>query len=203
MGRKIYKITLKRESIVKILIDSGRIDEFYSNSQVFMEQVVEQINIAKRKLIIDGIEYEKIGDDVYWAQEMFEDEELIGYIKENALPVNKSVYSHIVYDSTTVEKPFAERLNSDDDVKLFIKLPNWFKVDTPLGTYNPDWAIVLDKNGVERLYFVVETKGSVLKEDLRITESGKIECGKKHFAAISTDVVFEQASGYDFWKGGV
>lgn len=194
---------LKRGSIVKILVDSGRLDEFYINAQLFMEQVVEQINIAKRKLIIDGIEYEKIGDEVYWSQDMFKDEELIGYIKDNAIPVDKSVYSHIIYDSTTIEKPFAERLNTDDDVKLFVKLPNWFKIDTPLGTYNPDWAIVLDKNGVERLYFVVETKGSVLKEDLRVIEANKIKCGLKHFAAISDDVVFEQASGYDFWKSGV
>ncbi|MBU1976751.1 MAG: DEAD/DEAH box helicase family protein [Nanoarchaeota archaeon] len=194
---------LKRSSIVKILIDSGRLDEFYSNSQVFMEQVVEQINIAKRKLIIDGIEYEKIGDETYWAQDMFEDEELIGYIKDNALPVDKSVYSHIVYDSTTIEKPFAERLNSDDDVKLFVKLPNWFKIDTPLGTYNPDWAIVLDKNGVERLYFVIETKGSILNEDLRALEINKIECGRKHFAAINDEVIFDKATDYDFWKEGV
>jgi len=194
---------LKRESIVKILVDSGRLDEFYSNSQKFMEQAVEQINITKRKLLIDGIEYEKIGDEVFWAQELFEDEELIGYIKNSALEVEKSVYSHVVYDSTTVEKPFAERLNADKDVKMFVKLPGWFKVDTPLGTYNPDWAVVLEKNGIERLYFVLETKGSLLKEDLRAIEANKIECGKKHFAAISSDVTFEQASEYDFWKSSV
>jgi type III restriction enzyme len=191
---------LKRSTLARILIDSGRLDELYTNPQVFMEQVVEAVKSAKRQLILDGIEYQKIGDNVCWSQELFESEELIGYLNKNALEVENSIYTHVVYDSSTIEKPFAERLNADEDVKLFVKLPGWFKVETPLGSYNPDWAIVLDKNGTERLYFVVETKGSLLSEDLRATELAKIKCGKKHFAAISDDVVFEQASDYDFWR---
>lgn len=194
---------LKRKSIANILKDSGRLDQFYTNPQVFMEQVVEQINLGKRELIVDGIEYEKIGDQEYWKQELFEEEELIGYIKENAIETNKSVYSHVIYDSTTIEKPFAEKLNTDDDVKLFLKLPDWFKIDTPLGSYNPDWAVIFNKNGVERLYFVIETKGSIHREDLRVTEQKKIECGRKHFTAIDPNVSFEQASSYDFWRENI
>jgi type III restriction enzyme len=194
---------LKRESIAHILKDSGRLGEFYKNPQLFMEQVVEHINLAKRELIVDGIEYEKIGNQEYWKQELFEEEELIGYIKENAIEVNKSVYSHVIYDSTTVEKPFAERLNTDDDVKLFVKLPDWFKIDTPLGSYNPDWAVVFDKNGVERLYFVIETKGSIYREDIGEIERAKITCGEKHFAAIDPELTFEQASGYGQWRNSI
>jgi type III restriction enzyme len=194
---------LKRMTIANILKDSEKLNQFYTNPQVFMEQVVEQINLSKRELIVDGIEYEKIGDQEYWKQELFEEEELIGYIKENALEVSKSVYSHVIYDSTTIEKPFAEKLNIDDDVKLFVKLPDWFKIDTPLGSYNPDWAVVFDKNGVERLYFVIETKGSIHREDLRETEQKKIECGRKHFKAIDPEVSFEQASGYDMWRSQI
>ncbi len=191
---------LKRSTLARILIDSGRLDELYTNPQIFMEQVVEAVKSAKRQLMLDGIEYQKIGDDVYWSQELFESEGLIGHLNKNALAVENSIYTHVIYDSSTIEKPFAERLNADEDVKLFVKLPGWFKVETPLGSYNPDWAIVLDKNGTERLYFVVETKGSLFSEDLRATELAKIKCGRKHFAAISGDVVFEQASDYDFWR---
>jgi len=175
----------------------------FKNPQMFMEEVVDKISGVKRDMILDGIEYEKIGDETYWSQDLFEDEDLIGYLKENAIPVNKSIYSHVIYDSSTVEKPFAEALDADKDVKLFIKLPSWFKIDTPLGTYNPDWAIVLDKNNVERLYFVVETKGSIAREDLRGNESGKITCGRKHFRAIGDEVQFDHASGYELWKSGI
>jgi len=194
---------LKRQTIASVLIESGRLEDVFKNPQMFMEEVVDKISGVKRDMILDGIEYEKIGDETYWSQDLFEDEDLIGYLKENAIPVNKSIYSHVIYDSSTVEKPFAEALDADKDVKLFIKLPSWFKIDTPLGTYNPDWAIVLDKNNVERLYFVVETKGSIAREDLRGNESGKITCGRKHFRAIGDEVQFDHASGYELWKSGI
>ena len=96
----------------------------------------------------------------------------------------KSVYEHIVYDSTGVERSFAEALEANEAVKVYAKLPGWFKIPTPLGTYNPDWAVLVDKDGVERLYFVVESKGSLLTQDLRGTEGMKIKCGKAHFGAL-------------------
>lgn len=170
-----------------------------------MEVVSKEINRVKKNLIVDGIKYEKIGDEVYYTQELFNDKEIIGYMKANAVKVenDKSVYSHIIYDSDT-EKDFAERLDKDPDVKLFVKLPNWFKIETPLGYYNPDWALVIEKDNEEKLYFVVETKGTTDKEGLREKEEGKITCGKKHFEALNLNVElpvrYEVQSDYKKFK---
>lgn len=195
---------LKRRTIVDILINSGRLDEFKKDPQAFMEAVMKIINREKRKLIIDGIKYEKIGDHEYYEQSLFENEELVGYMKANAVKVDdsKSVYNYIKYDSDT-ERTFAEKLNNDEDVKLFVKLPGSFAIDTPLGNYNPDWAILVENDGVEKLFFVIETKGSTDQEDLRLREDGKIECGRKHFAALENGIDYDVASSYEQFKENI
>jgi type III restriction enzyme len=91
----------------------------------------------------------------------------------------------VIFDSTTIERPFAEALDANEAVKVFAKLPGWFKVATPLGSYNPDWAVLVMTEAGERLYFVAETKGTLLMDDLRGAEAAKIECGKRHFASIA------------------
>lgn len=96
----------------------------------------------------------------------------------------KSVYEQVVYDMGT-EKAFAEQLEFNTDVKVYAKLPGWFTVPTPLGSYNPDWAILIEKDGTERLYFVVETKSSLFADDLRDRENAKIKCGERHFAELA------------------
>ena len=96
----------------------------------------------------------------------------------------RSIYEHVVYDSAT-ERDFADALEKDDDVVLYAKRPGWFKVPTPLGNYNPDWAVLVNKHGTRRLYFVVETKSSLLTDDLRNAERAKIECGQAHFKALA------------------
>ena len=101
------------------------------------------------------------------------------------LDAKKSVYEQVVYDSAGTERTFAEELEKNEAVKVYAKLPGWFKVPTPLGTYNPDWAVLVEKDGAERLYFVVETKGSLFADDLRGKEDAKIECGKAHFKALA------------------
>ena len=178
------KTQLTRRSLVRILIDSGRLDDFKRNPQQFIELATESINRTKRLALVDGIKYQRIGDEEYFAQELFELEELTGYLK-NMLPTEKSVYEQVVYDSAGVEKTFAEQLEKNEAVKVYAKLPGWFKVPTPLGTYNPDWAVLVEKDGAERLYFVVETKSSLFTDDLRHKESAKIECGKAHFKALA------------------
>jgi len=177
------KTQLTRRSLVRILIASGRLDDFKRNPQQFIELAAESINRRKRLALVDGIKYQRIGDEYYYAQELFEQEELTGYLK-NMLSTEKSVYEHVVYGSG-VEHTFAEQLEKNDVVKVYAKLPGWFKVPTPLGTYNPDWAVLVEKDGAERLYFVVETKGSLFTDDLRDKESAKIECGKAHFKALA------------------
>lgn len=178
------KTQLTRRSIAKILTDSGRLDDFKRNPQQFIELAAESINRTKRLFIVDGIRYQRIGDGAYYAQELFNQEELTGYFK-NLIPATKSVYEQVVFDSGT-EQTFAEELEANESVKVYAKLPGWFKVPTPLGTYNPDWAVLVEKDGTERLYFVVETKSSLFTDDLRDKERAKIECGKAHFKAIET-----------------
>ena len=180
------KTQLTRKSIVQILRESLRIQDFLRNPQQFIDYCSEEINRTKRLALVDGIKYTKIGDEHFYAQELFQQEELKGYLK-NTLETQKSVYTHVLYDSGGVEKSFAEDLEKNEKVKVYAKLPAWFKVPTPLGTYNPDWAVVVEDDGEERLYFVVETKGSTWWDELRHLEGAKIKCGKKHFDEIARD----------------
>ncbi|MGQ4869854.1 restriction endonuclease, partial [Aeromonas caviae] len=87
-------------------------------------------------------------------------------------------------DSQGIEREFVQHLEQQDEVKLYAKLPGWFKIPTPLGSYNPDWALVIERDGVEQVYFVVETKGTRNLDELRLTEKAKITCGEAHFAAL-------------------
>ena len=178
------KTQLTRRSLARILTGSLRLDDFKRNPQQFIEIAAESIKRTKRLALVDGIRYQRIGDEVYYAQELFEQEELTGYLK-NMLAATKSVYEQVVYDSAGIERPFAEELEKNEAVKVYAKLPGWFKVPTPLGTYNPDWAVLVEKDGTERLYFVVETKSSLFTDDLRDKEGAKIECGKAHFKALA------------------
>jgi type III restriction enzyme len=131
---------------------------------------------------VDGIRYQRLGDEQYYAQELFEQDELTGYFK-NMLDAQKCVYEQVVYDSN-VERTFADQLEKNEAIKVYAKLPGWFKIPTPLGTYNPDWAVLVEQDGADRLYFVVETKSSLFADDLRDRESAKIECGQAHFKAL-------------------
>lgn len=174
---------LTRRSIQRILSGSKRLNDFKQNPQQFIALASEVINRCKRRFLVDGIKYQRIGDDVYYAQELFENEELTGYLR-NMIPSQKSVYEQVIYDSDTIECPFAEQLENNNAVKVYAKLPGWFKVPTPLGSYNPDWAILIEENGTDKIYFVVETKGSLFLDDLRDNEKAKITCGREHFKAI-------------------
>ena len=178
---------LTRKSLVRILTECGRLNDFKRNPQAFIEIAGELINRTKRLALVDGIKYTKIGDDNYYAQELFQQEDLIGYLKNMLKDATKSVFEHVVYDSGGVERTFAEQLEKNESVIIYAKLPAWFKIPTPLGTYNPDWAVLVEVSGEERLYFVVETKGSLFTDDLRDNEAAKIICGEAHFKALATD----------------
>ena len=173
---------LTRRGICRVLIDSGRLDDFLVNPTKFIEITAETINRRKHLALVDGIKYQRLGDEHYFAQELFRNEELIGYLK-NTMAASKSVYDHVVYDSGN-EAAFAASLEQFDAVKVYAKLPRWFQVPTPLGPYNPDWAVLIEDDGGERLYLVVETKGSAFLDDLRNAERAKVECGKAHFKAL-------------------
>jgi type III restriction enzyme len=174
---------LTRRTIQRILAGSKRLDDFKRNPQQFIELAAEVINRCKRLVLVDGIKYQRLGDEYYYAQELFEQEELTGYLKNMLMDAQKSVYEHVIYDMGT-EAAFADELEKNSAIKLYAKLPGWFTVPTPLGGYNPDWAVLVEGEEGERLYFVVETKSSVFIDDLRDKERAKIECGKAHFKAL-------------------
>jgi type III restriction enzyme len=175
---------LTRRTIHRILTDSLRLDDFKRNPQQFIELAAEAINRCKRLAVVDGIKYQKLGNEHFHAQELFEQEELTGYLK-NLLKAEKSVYEQVIYDSDT-EAGFADQLEKNSAVKVYTKLPGWFTVPTPLGGYNPDWAVLIEEDGAERLYFVVETKGGLFADALRDRERAKVDCGKAHFKALAT-----------------
>jgi type III restriction enzyme len=176
------KTQLTRRSIHRILVQSDRLDDFKRNPQQFIELVAEIINRAKRLALVDGIRYQRIGEEEYYAQQLFESEELSGYLK-SMIDVQKSVYEQVIYQAGT-ERTFAEEMEKNEAIRVYAKLPAWFRVPTPLGPYNPDWAILVEQDGGERVYFVVETKDSLYADDLRVQESAKISCGEAHFAAL-------------------
>lgn len=180
---------LTRRTIVAIINKSDRLESFKNNPQKFIEQAANIIKNQMRLFIVDGIKYHKIGDDKFYGQELFEKNELFGYLKNNMVKAEKSVFDHVVYDSD-IELEFATAFENNDDIKLYAKLPSWFKIDTPLGGYNPDWAVLIEQDGKEKLYFVVETKSTMYSVERRPEENAKIKCGYAHFEALGDDVEF-------------
>ncbi|SOC44456.1 restriction endonuclease [Ureibacillus acetophenoni] len=185
---------LTRKTLIAVLKQSGTLRDFKRNPQSYMMEVARILNAAKRLAIVDGIKYEKLSSGEVYEQTLFLQEEVESYT-DSIVPVqnNRSPYDHVVVDSA-VEREFAQACEKDENVKFYIKLPQKFKIKTPLGTYNPDWALSLQQDGNEKLYFIVETKGSTSAEDLRPTELAKIRCGEKHFAALDTGITFKKAS---------
>ncbi|MGL5919023.1 MAG: hypothetical protein ACRCZQ_00765, partial [Bacteroidales bacterium] len=192
---------LTRQSIVQILIKSKRLEAFKKNPQSFIESAIDIIRIQMRLMLVDGIKYRKLDNDT-WCQSLFENADLQGYLNSNLLDSTKSPYDYVVYDSV-VERDMAKRFESSDNIKLYAKLPSWFKIDTPLGSYNPDWAIVWEDDNEQKLYFVVETKGGLFEDAIKDTERKKIACGKKHFKAIDTGIKLETADNFETLKGKI
>ena len=179
---------LTRHTLVKILKKSGKLAEFKVNPQAFMTAVGREIGRALHDLMLEGIQYEKLSSQE-WEMSRIKPEsetELIRYLN-NLYEVqnkDKSLFDFIEFDSE-VEKQFAKDLDNNENVKLFVKLPHWFKIDTPIGPYNPDWAFVTERE--ERLYFVRETKSTLDSEERHTKENQKITCGRRHFEALGVD----------------
>ncbi len=172
---------LTRATIARILKESGRIGDFVVNPQRFMDDVAHRLKFELHRLLVDGIKYERLsGPGAEWEMRLFEHQELVDYL--SSLEVTKSIYDYVVYDSA-IEREFARQLDARDDIKLFVKLPRWFVVDTPVGGYNPDWAILKD-DGQATLYLVKETKSTMDFTKLRTPEADKVNCAKRHFEAI-------------------
>jgi len=183
---------LVRSTICCILKESESFKYFRKNPQAFMVTVAKQINDAKRDLIFGkGIKYEKINS--YWDMKQIQRDAYEGiYSYRNELHKiknkDKSIFNYVKYDSE-IEKAYVEDLDSHEKIKLFLKLPSWFVISTPIGTYNPDWAfiIVQENNKNPNLYLVRETKSTTDKGKLRPEEKNKVNCGKKHFKEIGVN----------------
>jgi type III restriction enzyme len=178
------RVELTRHTIFEILKGSGRLDDFIKNPQQFMDASIKCIQLELHQIIIEGIQYERLNEIAYEMSRFRTDEHEKEFINDRIVPTRKSLYDYITYDSI-IEKKFAEDLESLQDIKYFIKLPAWFKIPTPVGQYNPDWAI-LKQNG-KIVYMIRETKGTKDALGLRLGESEKITCGGKHFEAIGVD----------------
>lgn len=173
---------LTRSTLVRILKESERLPDIFDNPQRFLDQVASILKYELHRLLVDGIKYERlpgVGLDAAWEMLLFKNEELVNYL--TALKVQKSVYEYVVFDSK-LECEFAQKLDERDDIRLFVKLPGWFEIDTPVGKYNPDWAIL--KQDETAIYLVRETKGTRDFLKLRTAEADKVRCGQKHFEAI-------------------
>lgn len=190
---------LKRSTIIKIIEESGRIQDFLNNPQGFYEKALEIISRNRHSLAIDGIKYVKLAGEEYYVQEIFDSSELIANLDKNAVSVNHSVYDYLIYDSG-VESRFAQSLDQDPDVKMFFKIPSRFKIETPIGSYNPDWAVFMEKDGEQKLYFVLESKGTTSLFDLRSPEQLKIHCGKQHFNALDVNFPAEPVKDWKEFK---
>ena len=178
---------LTRHTIIKILknIRADVFEQFKYNPEEFIRKASSLINDEKATTIIDGITYNKV-DDKY-SNEIFTENNLSGKLGINALEVKKNIYDYVITDSQ-VEMEFAKKLEQGE-VTIYAKLPTGFKITTPFGNYNPDWAIVFDNKDIKYIYFIAETKGSMQSAQLKGAEKGKIECAKKHFESISNGSV--------------
>jgi type III restriction enzyme len=175
-------VDISRYTTYEILNRSGRAEELLVNPQMFLDNVVLAIKQTLNELLVAGIQYEKINGASY-EMKLFEAQELEAYLS-NLFEVtreDKTLFNYIETDSDP-ERNFARDAEADDNVKFFFKLPRGFKIPTPLGSYNPDWAVIFEND--QRIYFVVETKGTLNKQLLRDIERLKIECGEKHFAVL-------------------
>ena len=185
------KTELTRSTILEILKRSGRINELLVNPQFFMDNAVVAVKSELYELMINGIKYQKIGDKVY-EMKLFEDNDLEIYLDNFTHRVSnpdKTIYENYIPLDSTVENEFAKDCESSENIEFYFKLPFWFKIDTPIGRYNPDWAIVF--KGEKKIYFVAETKSA--GQELRGSEKMKVKCGRKHFREFE-DVKFEQVS---------
>ena len=179
--------SLTRKSLVDILVGSGRLAEFIGNPNDFIAMAKRALQAELAKIVVEGIQYEKIAGSVYELRELQRDgaEEKDRFLDQMYKVQNqqKTDFDYIVFDSD-VERQFAEKLDTREDIKLFMKLPAKFKIPTPVGEYNPDWAIIKQEEGKDRIYMIRETKSTLDDAKLRPTELAKIRSAEKHFSAI-------------------
>lgn len=196
VGRIVESTGLTRKAVIQILtgINKATFDQFKYNPEEFILKASQLINDEKATSIIEHITYSVMDD--HYGTDVFTEPTIKGKLGMNAMKAKKHLYDHIVYDSTN-ERDFATKLDTNTDVAVYVKLPDGFYISTPVGHYNPDWAIAFREGSVKHIYFVAETKGSMSSMQLRLIEESKIHCAREHFKAISSDsVVYDVVDSY-------
>jgi len=196
VGKLVEETGLTREAMIQILtgIQPATFDQFKDNPEEFIIKAAQLINDEKATAIIEHITYNVMED--HYGIDIFTEPTIKGKLDVNAKKVNKHLYDHVVYDSTN-ERDFVTDLDTNQDVAVYVKLPDGFYISTPVGHYNPDWAIAFYEGTVKHIYFVAETKGSMSSMQLRMVEDAKIHCAREHFKAISGDnVVYDVVDSY-------
>ncbi len=197
IGKLVEATGLTRKDIVKILtgIEKPVFDQFKDNPEEFIIKAAGLINDEKATAVIQHITYDML--DEKYDTDIFTEPTMKGKLGTNVVKTKKHLYDYVLYDSAN-EKNFAQELDTNKDVAVYVKLPNGFYISTPVGKYNPDWAIAFYEGSVKHIYFVAETKGSLSSLQLRDIEKAKIHCAKEHFKAISNgSVVYDVVDGYD------
>lgn len=196
IGKLVDETGLTRKAVIQILqgILPEIFNQFKNNPEEFITKAATLINDEKATAIIQHITYD-VMDDKY-GTDVFTDPTIKGRLGVNAMKAKKHLYDHIVYDSSN-EQEFATELDTNINVAVYVKLPDGFYISTPVGRYNPDWAIAFYEGTVKHIYFVAETKGSMDSMQLRLIEESKIHCAREHFKAISnSEVVYEVVDSY-------
>ena len=196
IGEIADETELTRKTIIKILQGIKKVifDQFKYNPEEFIRKASRLINEEKATMVINGITYHKTEERFH--NEIFTINNINASLGKNAIDVKKHIYDYLVTDSK-IEKEFAEGLETGE-VIVYSKLPSGFKIPTPLGNYNPDWAIVLDNKEFKHVYFIAETKGSLSSLDYRDVEKAKIACAREHFKSLNEkNVVYDVVNGYE------
>ena len=197
VGKLVGETGLTRKAVVQILtgIEKAVFDQFKDNPEEFIIKAAGLINDEKATAIIQHITYNMLEER--YDTDIFTEPTIKGKLGANAMKAQRHLYDHIVYDSTN-ERDFASELDTNTDVAVYVKLPDSFYISTPVGHYNPDWAIAFYEGTVKHIYFVAETKGSMSSMQLRQIEESKIHCAREHFKAISGDnVVYDVVDSYE------
>lgn len=186
IGKLMDETKLTRKTIVAIMkgIKQAKFMLFQKNPEEFILRASRLINEQKATTIIESITYDVINDT--FDTDVFTKNTLKGQLGQNAIAVEKHIYDYVVTDSK-IERAFAKELDTSKEVNIYAKLPRGFYIPTPVGDYNPDWAIVFKEGDVKHIYFIAETKGSLDSMELREVEKAKIECARRHFAKLNSD----------------
>jgi len=198
IGGIAERVNLTRKVVGEILqkIHPQTFDKFKINPEEFIVETAKLIDAEKAATIIEHITYNKL-DEVWNAEEIFVDNEISGTYGQNVIDARKHIYDKLRYDSD-IEKKIGADMDVANEVELYVKLPSGFYINTPMGKYNPDWAIILKENEIKHIYFVAESKGSTFDLQLREIENAKIECARRHFEKISSgDIKYDVINSFE------